>query len=79
MNQPSLYTIKAILILDNDGGRLVGKYFDQSQFASIKEQRDFEKTLFTKTSKANGEIVMIDNLTIVNHYYFTIRFARLSK
>jgi hypothetical protein len=64
MNQPSLYTIKAILILDNDGLRLVGKYYDD-QFASIKEQREFEKTLFAKTNKANGEIIMLDNLTIV--------------
>jgi hypothetical protein len=64
MNQPSLYTIKAILIIDSDGLRLVGKYYDD-QFSSIKEQREFEKTLFAKTSKANGEIIMLDNLTIV--------------
>jgi hypothetical protein len=61
---PSLYTVKAILILDNDGGRLIGKYFDE-QFGSMKEQKDFEKTLFQKTHKANGEIIMLDNLTIV--------------
>ena len=61
---PSLYTVKAILILDNDGLRLVGKYFD-SQFPTIKDQREFEKTLFAKTHKANGEIIMLDNLTIV--------------
>jgi hypothetical protein len=61
---PSLYTVKAILILDNDGGRIIGKYFDD-QFASMKEQKDFEKTLFQKTHKANGEIIMLDNLTIV--------------
>lgn len=61
---PSLYTIKAILILDNDGNRLVGKYYDE-QFATVKEQKEFEKGLFAKTSKANGEIIMLDNLTIV--------------
>ena len=62
--EPSLYTVKAILILDNDGNRLVGKYFD-NQFATVKEQVDFEKILFAKTHKANGEIIMIDNMTIV--------------
>ena len=28
--EPSLYTIKAILILDNDGERIVAKYYDDS-------------------------------------------------
>lgn len=64
MEPPSLYTVKAILILDNDGNRLVGKYFDD-QFPSVKEQKEFEKSLFAKTNKANGEIIMLDNLTIV--------------
>ena len=62
--EPSLYTVKAILILDNDGQRLIGKYYDD-QFPSIKEQREFEKTLFSKTSKTSSEIIMLDNLTIV--------------
>lgn len=62
--EPSLYTVKGILILDNDGNRLAGKYFD-NQFSSIKEQLEFEKLLFSKTHKANGEIIMLDNLTIV--------------
>ena len=62
--EPSLYTVKAILILDNDGLRLAGKYYDD-QFPTVKEQKEFEKTLFAKTSKANGEIVMLGNLTIV--------------
>ena len=61
---PSLYTIKAIIILDSDGARMVGKYYDD-QFSSVKEQTDFEKLLFSKTHKANGEIVMLENLTIV--------------
>lgn len=62
--EPSLYSVKAILILDNDGSRLVGKYFS-NEFPTIKEQKDFEKNLFAKTHKANGEIIMLDNLTIV--------------
>lgn len=61
---PSLYMIKAIMILDNDGNRLISKYYDET-FASMKEQKDFEKSLFAKTQKANAEIIMLDNLTIV--------------
>ena len=35
--EPSLYTIKAILILDNDGERIVAKYYDDSgNFQNIK-------------------------------------------
>ena len=62
---PSLYLIKAIVMLDNDGNRILSKYYDDQLFAGVKEQRVFEKTLFTKTHKANGEIIMLDNLTIV--------------
>ena len=61
---PTLYTIKAIIILDNDGGRIVGKYFDD-QYVTVKEQKEFEKLLFGKTNKANGEIVMLENMTVV--------------
>jgi hypothetical protein len=61
---PSLKIIKGILLLNNDGNRLLAKYYDD-QFPSIKEQKAFEKSLFTKTHKANSEIIMIDGLIIV--------------
>ena len=28
--EPSLYTIKSIMILDNDGERIVAKYYDEN-------------------------------------------------
>ena len=62
---PSLYMIKAILILDNDGNRILSKYYDTTQLSTSKEQKEFEKNLFKSTHKANGEIIMLDNLTIV--------------
>ena len=46
---PSLYTVKGILILDNNGDRLFGKYYDPNVFPTTKEQKDFEKSLFSKT------------------------------
>ena len=73
MMNPSLYTIKAIFILDNDGQRLVSKYYD-TIFDTIKEEKDFEKNLFTKTSKSEGEIIMIDNLTIVYRSSIDLHF-----
>ncbi|GFO12426.1 coatomer subunit zeta-1 [Plakobranchus ocellatus] len=62
--EPSLYSIKAIAILDNDGNRLLAKYYDDT-FPNTKEQRNFEKNVFNKTHRANAEIVMFEGLTCV--------------
>ncbi|KAL4228820.1 Coatomer subunit zeta-1 [Mactra antiquata] len=62
--EPSLYSVKAIMILDNDGNRLMAKYYDD-QFPSTKEQKTFEKNLFSKTHRANAEIIMFEGLTCV--------------
>eukprot|EP00056_Hartaetosiga_gracilis_P017874 m.8714 g.8714 ORF g.8714 m.8714 type:complete len:172 (-) comp6187_c0_seq1:1072-1587(-) len=60
----SLYTVKGILILDNDGHRLLCKYYDDS-FPTVKEQKQFEKKLFKKTVNSNAEIVMFEGITCV--------------
>jgi len=57
----SMYSVRSILILANEGNRLVAKYYTD-EFPTLKEQTAFEKSLFTKTSKANGEIIMLDSL-----------------
>ncbi|KAL8618452.1 Coatomer subunit zeta-1 [Nucella lapillus] len=62
--EPSLYSIKALAILDNDGNRLLAKYYDET-FSSAKEQKAFEKSLFNKTHRANAEIIMFEGLTCV--------------
>lgn len=62
--EASLYTVKAIAILDNDGERVVAKYYDDT-YQTTKEQKDFEKNLFNKTHRANAEIIMLDGLTCV--------------
>lgn len=38
-------------ILDNDGNRIFSKYYDSVVFPTIKEQKAFEKNLFTKTHR----------------------------
>lgn len=63
--EPSLYVVKGIAILDNDGNRILAKYFDETVFPGVKEQKAFEKNLFTKTHKANSEIIMLDGLTVL--------------
>ncbi|KAM6174293.1 coatomer subunit zeta-2 [Erethizon dorsatum] len=64
LQEPSLYTIKAVFILDNDGRRLLAKYYDDT-FSSSKEQMIFEKNVFNKTSQTESEIAFLGGMTIV--------------
>jgi len=61
--EPTLDTVKGILILDNDGKRILAKYYDGESFPNTAAQKKFEKSLFTKTHKANAEIIMLDGFT----------------
>ena len=60
--------IKAIVVLDGDGKRIVARYFGKD-FASSTEELAFEKKLFEKTMRTNAkneaEIVMFDSLVSV--------------
>lgn len=62
--EPSLYAVKAIAVLDNDGNRILARYYDNT-FPTVKEQKAFERNLFNKTHRANAEIVMLEGLTCV--------------
>ncbi|XP_071021968.1 coatomer subunit zeta-1-like isoform X2 [Oncorhynchus clarkii lewisi] len=62
--EPSLYTVKAVLILDNDGERLYAKYYDDT-YPSVKEQKAFEKNIFSKTHRTDSEIALLEGLTVV--------------
>ncbi|XP_029672284.1 coatomer subunit zeta-1 isoform X2 [Formica exsecta] len=52
--EPTLYTVKGMAILDNDGNRILAKYYDKNVFPTPKEQKTFEKNLFSKTHRAMG-------------------------
>nr|CAD7460061.1 unnamed protein product [Timema tahoe] len=65
IEEPTLYTVKGMAILDNDGNRILAKYYDKNVFPTAKEQKTFEKNLFNKTHRANAEIIMLDGLTCV--------------
>ena len=65
LDAASLYSLKAILILDQDGKRILGKYYDKDAFPAEKGQAAFEKNLFQKTHKANAEIILLDGLICV--------------
>ncbi|KFB51452.1 AGAP006522-PA-like protein [Anopheles sinensis] len=63
--EPTLYTIKGMCILDYDGNRILAKYYDKNIFPTVKEQKAYEKNLFSKTHRADAEIIMLDGLTCV--------------
>jgi hypothetical protein len=58
----TLYAVTAFIILDSDGNRVMSKYYrpkghpdgELKAFATVKEQRAYEKGLWAKTKKAGG-------------------------
>ncbi|XP_052449971.1 coatomer subunit zeta-1-like isoform X2 [Carassius gibelio] len=62
--EPSLYTVKAVLIMDNDGERMYAKYYDDT-YPTVKEQKAFEKNIFNKTHRTDSEIALLEGLTVV--------------
>jgi hypothetical protein len=50
----SLYAIKAVILLDAEGNRVLSKYYGKD-FATTKDQKAFEKGLFDKTKRAQGK------------------------
>lgn len=71
----SLYSVKAVLLLDSEGKRIFTKYYqppwennnDHHDIAnySISEQKNFEKGLFGKTNKQNGDVLIYDSKVVV--------------
>ena len=62
----SLYTTTAVVLLDSDGNRILGKYYGtKNPYPTIKEQKAFKKGLFKKIWRANGEIILYDNQVIL--------------
>ncbi|ORY02397.1 coatomer protein [Basidiobolus meristosporus CBS 931.73] len=67
MNNLTLYTAKALVLLDSEGKRLLAKYYKTgvTEFPKLKDQQRFEKTLFEKTRRSNGEIILLDGQVVV--------------
>ncbi|KAA8901762.1 hypothetical protein TRICI_006008 [Trichomonascus ciferrii] len=76
----SLYSVKAVLILDNEGKRVFAKYYQPSWGStttndpsnhhdvasySVKDQKAFEHGLFSKTNKQNADVLIYDQKVIV--------------
>ncbi|XP_018419099.1 PREDICTED: coatomer subunit zeta-2-like [Nanorana parkeri] len=62
--EPTLYTVRAAIILDQDGHRLLAKYYDDT-FPSHMEQREFERRVFHKTQRSENEVILVDGVTVL--------------
>lgn len=66
MGSSLLQTVKAVLVIDSEGKRLLGKYYGVFLVLLIPldatlEQKTFEKSLFDKTKRSTS---MLTSLTI---------------
>jgi len=53
-------------VLDSDGKRIFAKYYNESKFATLKEQSAFEQLLWAKTRKSSGEVALIENYVVLS-------------
>ncbi|KAG0231172.1 Golgi-to-ER vesicle coat component [Actinomortierella wolfii] len=70
----SLYTVKAVIMLDSEGGRVLAKYYGRD-YSAAKEQKAFEKGLYEKTKRSpHGEIIMFDNQVVLYRFHEDVFF-----
>merc|ERR1711934_65751 len=79
-----LPSVKGILILDDEGSRLVAKYFGAPELDTEEQQSAFEKLLFQKTSRIQSarhdtDIIMLDNSIVVFHFVCDCLFYVIGK
>ncbi|KAI8347899.1 Longin-like domain-containing protein [Mortierella sp. GBAus27b] len=58
----TLYTVKAVVMLDSEGGRVLAKYFG-TDYSSAKDQKAFEK-----------EILLFDNQVVLYRFHEDVFF-----
>ncbi|KIY50316.1 snare-like protein [Fistulina hepatica ATCC 64428] len=79
----TLFTVSAFIILDSEGHRVLAKYYQPKAadalstlgakaacgpLTTLKEQKAFEKGLWSKTKKAGGDIILFqDHLALYRH------------
>ncbi|CAD7704003.1 unnamed protein product [Ostreobium quekettii] len=65
---PTCMVVKALVLLDSDGKRIVVKYYTP-EWSTVAQQAAFEKSLFNKTCKTNSrgeaEVILFDDLVVV--------------
>ena len=54
--EPTLNSVKGVMIMDNNGARILAKYYDEDIFPNTAAKKKFEKTLFNKTHKVDMDM-----------------------
>ena len=77
-NKSCMPMVKAMILLDSEGKRITVKYYSKEWALSVKEQSNFERSLFVKTCRTNArgepEIIMFDNHVIVYKFVADVFF-----
>eukprot|EP01090_Pellita_catalonica_P007944 TRINITY_DN18563_c0_g1_i1.p1 TRINITY_DN18563_c0_g1~~TRINITY_DN18563_c0_g1_i1.p1 ORF type:complete len:175 (+),score=38.20 TRINITY_DN18563_c0_g1_i1:97-621(+) len=60
----SLYTVSALLLLDLDGKRVAGKYYQKGRWETEEKRSTFEK-LLRKKAQVGGHVMMIEECVVV--------------
>ncbi|BGP40456.1 Golgi-to-ER vesicle coat component [Rhodotorula kratochvilovae] len=72
-----LNMVTAVILIDNDSNRLLGQYYSPAHtdpkspaphkqpFSTLKEQRAFEASIWEKTRRQSGDILLVDNLVVL--------------
>ena len=58
--EPTLNTVKGLMVMDNNGVRILSKYYDPEIFPTVAAQKKFEKTLFQVSSDQSMVLVIIE-------------------
>ncbi|GAA5822462.1 hypothetical protein JCM3770_000657 [Rhodotorula araucariae] len=72
-----LNMVTAVILIDNDSNRLLAQYYapahndpklpaqHKQPFQTLKEQRAFEASIWEKTRRQTGDILLVDNLVVL--------------
>lgn len=86
MSALSLYSVQAVLILDNKGDRIHAKYYQaphvqedarKGLLHTVKRQKEFEKRLFQKTHKQDSEIMIFEDHLVFYREYLDVTLCLL--
>ncbi|CAR21126.1 coatomer subunit zeta [Lachancea thermotolerans CBS 6340] len=87
MAELSLYSVEAVLLLDNEGNRIYTKYYHSpheksdshitkraidGMSSSSKQQTEYESRLFKKTHKQNSEILIFEDCLVLYKEYVDV-------
>ncbi|KAG7674507.1 hypothetical protein Ndes2526B_g05242 [Nannochloris sp. 'desiccata'] len=75
---PMVPTVKALILLDDEGKRIAVQYFAEEWKHSVGAQSNFEKSVYAKTSRTNArgepEVIMFDDVVVTYKFIGDLMF-----